>query len=44
MKKKMTKIVQVNIGSVWYMCLKTENCYLKIFVEICVGEKVYGNT
>ena len=31
-------------GSVWYMCLKTENYYLKTFVEICVGEKEYGNT
>ena len=29
------------IGSVWYMYLKTENCYLKIFVEIRVTEKVY---
>ena len=29
------------IGPVWYMCLKTENCYLKTFVEIRVGEKVY---
>ena len=28
-------------GHVWYMCLKTRNYYLKIFVEICVGEKVY---
>ena len=26
------------------MCLKTENCYLKIFVEIRVGEKMYENT
>ena len=25
------------------MCLKTENYYLKIFVEICVGEKVCEN-
>ena len=30
----------VNIGPVWFVCLKTENCYLKIFVEIRVGEKV----
>ena len=30
-------------GSVWYMCLKIENCYLKIFVKIRVGEKVYKN-
>ena len=28
-------------GSVWYMCLKTENCCLKIFVKIRVGEKIY---
>ena len=28
-------------GPVWYMCLKTENCCLKTFVEIRVGEKVY---
>ena len=27
-------------GAVWYMCLKTENCCLKTFVEIRVGEKV----
>ena len=27
-------------GPVWYMYLKTENCYLKTFVEIRVGEKV----
>ena len=30
-----------DLGSVWYMCLKTENCCLKIFVEIRVGVKVY---
>ena len=29
------------LGPVWYMCLKTENCCLKIFVEIRVGEKVH---
>ena len=28
------------LGSVWYICLKTENCCLKTFVEIRVGEKV----
>ena len=28
-------------GSVWYMCLKIENYYLKIFIKIRVGEKVY---
>ena len=26
---------------VWYVCLKTENCCLKTFVEIHVGEKVH---
>ena len=26
-------------GSVWYMCLKIENYYLKTFVKIRVGEK-----
>ena len=29
------------LGPVWYVCLKTENCCLKIFVEIRVGEKMY---
>ena len=29
--------------SVWYMCLKIENCCLKIFVKIRVGEKVCRN-
>ena len=29
-----------DLGPVWYVCLKTENCCLKIFVEIRVGEKV----
>ena len=33
-----------NYGPVWYMCLKTENCCLKTFVKIRVGEKVCGNT
>ena len=28
------------VRPVWYMCLKTENYYLKIFVKIRVGEKV----
>ena len=31
------------IGPGWYMCLKIENCCLKIFVEIRVGEKVHWN-
>ena len=34
-------IIMHDIGPVWYVCLKTENCCLKIFVEIRVGEKVY---
>ena len=29
-----------DLGPVWYMCLKTENCCLKTFVEIRVGGKV----
>ena len=32
-----------DLGSVWYMCLKTKNYCLKIFVEIRVGEKVRWN-
>ena len=42
--KKKKKIFRHHLGSVWYICLKTENCCLKTFVEIRVGEKVYGNT
>ena len=34
---------KVYIEPVWYMCLKTENCCLKTFVEIRMGEKVCGN-
>ena len=26
--------------SFWYMCLKIENYCLKIFMKICIGEKV----
>ena len=33
-----------HLGPVWYMCLKIENCCLKTFVEIHVGEKMYENT
>ena len=29
------------LGPVWYVCLKTENCCLKTFVEIRVGKKMY---
>ena len=32
-----------NIGPVWYMCLKTENYCVKIFVKIRMDEKVCGN-
>ena len=30
---------QWHLGPVWYICLKTKNCCLKIFVEIRVGKK-----
>ena len=39
--KKKKKNTHTLSGPVWYMCLKTENCCLKTFVEIRVGEKVY---
>ena len=32
-----------NLGSVWYIYLKIENCCLKIFVEIHIGKKIYEN-
>ena len=32
------------LEGVWYMYLKTENCYLKTCVKIYVNEKVCGNT
>ena len=35
------KCVKKCVGPVWYMCLKTENCCLKTFMKIRVGEKVY---
>ena len=38
-KSLLTKL----LSPVWYVCLKIENCCLKIFVEICVGEKVCEN-
>ena len=28
---------------IWYMCLKTENCYLKTFVKIRVSKKLHKN-
>ena len=44
-KKKKCKYklntAENDLGSVWYVCLKTENYYLKIFMEICVGKKMY---
>ena len=40
-KKKVAYYsLQSFVGPVWYVCLKTENCCLKTFVEIRVGEKV----
>ena len=45
LKKRIKRETQYRIkasnhlGPVWYTCLKTENCCLKIFVEIRVGEK-----
>ena len=38
---KPNALIRTHLGPVWYMCLKTENCCLKTFVEIRVGEKVY---
>ena len=32
---------RVMIVRVWYVCLKTENYCLKIFVKVRMGEKVY---
>ena len=40
---KMIKIPLEPLGYVWYICLKTENCYLKIFMEIHVDEKICEN-
>ena len=39
--KKKLFFPSKGLGPVWYMCLKTENCCLKTFVKIRVGEKVY---
>ena len=38
-----TRVQAKILGLVWYMCLKIENCYLKIFVEIRVSEKMCGH-
>ena len=32
------------IRSIWYICLKTENCYLKIFIKTRMNKKVCKNT
>ena len=32
-----------HLGYVWYIYLKIKNYYLKICVEIYVGEKIYKN-
>ena len=39
--KNRTRSNKNCLEPVWYMCLKTENCCLKTFVEIRVGEKMY---
>ena len=41
---KLLLIIPNESRPVWYMCLKIENCCLKIFVEIRVGKKMCGNT
>ena len=43
-KRKEKSSLKSALGPVWYMCLKTENCCLKTFVEIRVGEKIGENT
>ena len=40
LEKKESRGELMMLQAVWYMCLKTENCCLKIFIEIRVGEKV----
>ena len=42
--KKKKKNGRRFLGFIWYMCLKTKNCYLKIFVKIHVSKKIYRNT
>ena len=42
MRFESSKCYQIKVlGPVWYVCLKTENCCWKIFMEIRVGEKVH---
>ena len=43
-KSGIREFISKSVRSVWYMCLKIENCYLKTFVKIRVGEKMYENT
>ena len=43
-QKEKACIVERVVGLVWYVCLKTKNCYLKAFVEIRMSEKVCENT
>ena len=43
-KSKLNNEMKRHIGGVWYMHLKTENCYLKTCMKIRVGEKICGNT
>ena len=39
-EKQEEKIFCKYLEPVWYVCLKTEKCCLKIFMEIRVGKKV----
>ena len=39
-KKKKKKLFFRRSGSVWYVCLKIENCCLKTFVEIRIDKKM----
>ena len=39
-KKEGKNLKHKLLVPVWFVCLKTENCCLKIFVKIRVGEKV----
>ena len=43
-KKKKKKLFFRRLGPVWYVCLKTKNYCLKIFVKIRVGKKMPWNT
>ena len=47
-KEKRKELKSLNtvcdLGLVWYMCLKTVNCCLKIFMKIHVSKKIYKNT